>query len=116
MAGVFTNKINPDLENPSNALIWASMNVMPKFLGIIVLSGVLASAVSSATTFLSLIGSNIVLDIIRVKGERKQLLLGRVVILIVAIAVKIGHFWQFFGVFSMFFVTKNITKNCAKMP
>ena len=87
MAGVFTNKINPSLENPSSALIWASMNVMPKFLGIIVLSGVLASAVSSATTFLSLIGSNIVLDVMRVKGERKQLFFGRCVILVIAIII-----------------------------
>ncbi|MBR2953050.1 MAG: sodium:solute symporter family protein [Clostridia bacterium] len=84
MAGVFTNKINPDLENPSNALVWASMNIMPKFLGIMVLSGVLASAISSATTFLSLIGSNITMDILNVKDERKQLLFGRLTIVIVA--------------------------------
>ncbi len=87
MAGVFINKINPNLENPSSALIWASMNVMPKFLGIIVLSGVLASAISSATTFLSLIGSNITLDIISIKEERKQLSYGKVIILIVAVII-----------------------------
>ena len=87
MAGVFMNKINPNLENPASALIWGSMNIMPSILGIIVLSGVLASGISSATTFLSLIGSNITKDVMNVKQERKQLFLGRLVILIVAIIV-----------------------------
>jgi sodium/pantothenate symporter len=75
------------LENSSNALIWASMNIMPKFLGIIVLSGVLASAISSATTFLSLIGSNITMDILQIKEERKQLRIGRIIILIVSVLI-----------------------------
>ncbi len=87
MAGVFTNKINPNLENPSSALIWASMNIMPSILGVIVLSGVLASAISSATTFLSLIGSNITKDVMNVKTEKKQLLYGRIIILIVAVFI-----------------------------
>jgi sodium/pantothenate symporter len=63
------------------------MNVMPKFLGIIVLSGVLASAISSATTFLSLIGSNITMDILHIKNERKQLISGRLTIVIVATVI-----------------------------
>lgn len=87
MAGVFTNKINPNLEEPSRALIWASMHIMPKILGVIVLSGVLASAISSATTFLSLIGSNITKDVIKIKEERKELFLGRIIILVVAIII-----------------------------
>lgn len=87
MAGVFTNKINPNLENPSNALIWASTNIMPSILGIIVLSGVLASGISSATTFLSLIGSNITKDFMNVKEERKQLVLGKIIVVIVAIII-----------------------------
>ena len=87
MAGVFTNKINPNLENPSSALIWASMNIMPSVLGIVVLSGVLASGISSATTFLSLIGTNITKDIMDIKEERKQLTLGRIAILVVAIII-----------------------------
>lgn len=87
MAGVFTNKLNPGMENPSEALIWASMNIMPKFLGIIVLSGVLASGVSSATTFLSLISSNISNDIIVIKNERKKLFFGRLTVLSVGVII-----------------------------
>ena len=87
MAGVFINKINPGMAEPSKALIWASMNVMTPILGIIVLSGVLASGISSATTFLSLIGSNISNDILKVKDEKKKLLVGRGVILAVAVII-----------------------------
>ena len=87
MAGVFTQKLNPGMEAPSQALIWASMNVMPSLLGIIVLSGVLASGISSATTFLSLISSNIMNDMIEIKDERKKVFYGRVAILIVALII-----------------------------
>ncbi|MDO5703101.1 MAG: sodium:solute symporter family protein [Lachnospiraceae bacterium] len=87
MAGVFTQKLNPGMETPSHALIWASMNIMPTFLGIIVLSGVLASGISSATTFLSLISSNIMNDILQVKDESKKVLYGRISILIVAVII-----------------------------
>ncbi len=87
MAGVFTQKLNPGMETPSHALIWASMNLMPAILGIIVLSGVLASGISSATTFLSLISSNIMNDIITVKDEKKKVLYGRISVLIIGIII-----------------------------
>lgn len=83
MAGVFTQKLNPGMEMPSQALIWASMKVMPTILGIIVLSGIVASAVSSATTFLSLIGSNIMNDIFKINNDKKKLLYGRIALLII---------------------------------
>lgn len=87
MAGVLTNKLNPGMEAPSQALIWASMNAMPALLGIVVLSGVLASGISSATTFLSLVGSNITNDILKIKDDRKNLLYGRLAILAVAVII-----------------------------
>ena len=87
MAGVFTQKLNPGIEAPSHALIWASMSIMPAVLGIIVLSGVLASGISSATTFLSLISSNIMNDIVTVKNERRKVLYGRIAVLIVGVII-----------------------------
>ena len=84
MAGVFIQKINPGMESASHALIWASMEVMPKILGVVVLSGVLASAISSATTFLSLVSSNITKDIAKIKDERKQVVYGKWIAIIVA--------------------------------
>lgn len=87
MAGVFTQKMNPGMEAPSQALIWASMNVMPSILGIVVLSGVLASGLSSATTFLSLIGSNIINDVVKIKNEKRKLIYSRITLLIVAVII-----------------------------
>ena len=87
MAGVFTQKLNPGMEQPSHALIWASMNIMPTLLGIIVLSGVLASGISSATTFLSLISSNIMNDILKVKNERRKVLYGRISVLVIGVVI-----------------------------
>lgn len=87
MAGVFTNKLNPGMSAPSEALIWASMNAMPAILGIVVLSGVLASGISSATTFLSLIGSNITNDVINIKNQKRSLLYGRITILAFGIII-----------------------------
>lgn len=87
MAGVFTQKINPGMEEPSQALIWASMNIMPSVLGIVVLSGVLASGLSSATTFLSLIGSNIINDVVKIKNEKRKLIYSRITLLIVAVII-----------------------------
>lgn len=87
MAGVFTNKLNPGMATPSEALIWASMNVMPKLLGIIVLSGVLAAGISSATTFLSLIGSNIANDILKIEPGKGSLFYGRLIILLVGVVI-----------------------------
>ncbi len=87
MAGVFTQKMNPGMKAPSQALIWASMNVMPSILGIVVLSGVLASGLSSATTFLSLIGSNIINDVVKIKNEKRKLIYSRIALLIVAVII-----------------------------
>ena len=87
MAGVFTQKMNPGMEQPSHALIWASMNIMPTILGIIVLSGVLAAGISSATTFLSLISSNIMNDMLNVQDDRKKVSYGRIAVLIVGVII-----------------------------
>ena len=87
MAGVFVNKLNPGMAEPSQALIWASMNVMPRILGIIVLSGVLAAGISSATTFLSLIGSNIANDILKIEDNGKRLLAGRISVVLVGAVI-----------------------------
>lgn len=87
MAGVFCHKLNPGMEDPSQALIWASMNVMPKLLGIVVLSGVLAAGISSATTFLSLIGSNIANDVLTIKDDRNRLAAGRISVAAVGLII-----------------------------
>lgn len=85
MAAVTVNLYHPEMESASHVLIWASMNVLPTFLGVLLLTGVLAAGISSATTFLSLIGTSVANDIKWKNGN--TVLIGRVAMLVVSIIV-----------------------------
>ena len=86
MAAVMVNITNPGLKDSSYVLIWAAMNLMPKLLGVILLTGVLAAGISSATTFLSLVGASFANDVVRTKEEYK-IGLGRIAMVIVSVVV-----------------------------
>lgn len=76
MAAVMVNIANPYLKDSSYVMIWASMNLLPKVLGVVLLTGILAAGISSATTYLSLIGSTIANDMIQ-HGSRGSVRIGR---------------------------------------
>lgn len=103
IAAVTVNIFNPELPNGSYVLIWASINVLPKALGVILLTGVLAAGISSATTFLSLIGSSVANDIYKGKGDsirvgRIGMLIACAIVLVLAIFNPPQIFWiMFFG-------------------
>lgn len=101
IAAVMVLRVNTDL-TPSHVLVWASMNLMPKLLGVVLLTGILSAGISSATTFQSLIGLSVSNDIIKtlnaekgkiLRGEEKDLMdrkainIGRITMIIVAIIV-----------------------------
>lgn len=85
MAAVAVNLYKPELESASHVMIWASMNVLPLFLGVLLLTGVLAAGISSATTFLSLVGSSVANDICRGKG--RPIRIGRITMLVTSVIV-----------------------------
>ncbi len=89
MMSIFVHCFKPELESNSHVLIWASMNLLPKILGVIVLTGVLAAGISSATTFLSLIGASVSNDLAgeRLKKRWNPIRLGQIVMAIVSIIV-----------------------------
>ena len=62
MGGVI-NLGMPDIEPPDSAMIWASRNMLPEVLGALMLAGITAAALSSASTFLSLVGFSVSNDI-----------------------------------------------------
>lgn len=82
MAAILIHRFQPDLESSSHVMIWAAMNVMPTFLGVILLIGVLSAGISSATTFLSLIGASVSNDIFipeaDEKNDRKSIRIGQI--------------------------------------
>ena len=47
---------DPNIDPPESATIWASLTMMPEILGALMLAGIMAAVLSSASTFLSLVG------------------------------------------------------------
>jgi len=85
IAAVFVNLENPNLEDTSKVMIWASMNMMPKILGVILMTGILAAGISSATTFLSLVGASVANDVL--VNKKNKIAIGRVTMVIVSAIV-----------------------------
>lgn len=86
---VFVYKINPDLV-PSQSITWAAMNIMPKLVGVILLTGILAAGISSASTFLSLCGFSLTNDILKLDKNtdvKKQLKISRYGMIVVSLVV-----------------------------
>lgn len=62
-AGGLMNLANPEISPSETVLIWAAQSIVPEFLGALLLAGIVAAALSSASTFLSLVGFSISNDI-----------------------------------------------------
>lgn len=86
IAAVFVNIKNPEIADTSKVMIWASMNIMPKVLGVILMTGILAAGISSATTFLSLVGSSVANDVLT-KSKMNKITIGRLTMIIVSAIV-----------------------------
>ena len=63
-AAATVNLISPDISPPESTMIWVSMNLLPTVLGAVLICGVLAAGLSSASTFLSLVGFSVSHDIL----------------------------------------------------
>lgn len=104
MAPAMMNIKKPVLESSAQIWIWTSMNYLPEILGVIMLTEILAAGISSATTFLSLIGASFANDIICV-NEKRSINTGRIIMIIVSVLVFLiavqnspAIFWiMFFG-------------------
>jgi sodium/pantothenate symporter len=69
LCGAAINLGNPGISPADTAMIWAAQNLMPKLAGVILMSGILAAGLSSATTFLSLVGFSASNDIVKQEGR-----------------------------------------------
>ena len=87
LTSVAVINIYPGMEDPQRVQIWAAFNVMPKLVGTLLLAGIMAAGLSSASTFLSVIGFSITTDIfpIEFKNDKQQLFVSRVVMLVVGV-------------------------------
>jgi sodium/pantothenate symporter len=87
--GAMINLRAPDIDPPDSAMIWASLNMLPTMLGALMLAGITAAALSSASTFLSLVGFSVSNDIglHRDSGQAETLRFSRLMMLVAGGAV-----------------------------
>lgn len=61
--------INPDITPAETVFVWAAQNILPTWLGVVVLSGIVAAGMSSCSTFLSLVGFSLSHDLFEISGS-----------------------------------------------
>lgn len=102
LSGAAINLGNPGIKPTEGAMIWAAQNLMPTLAGVLLMAGIMAAALSSATTFLSLVGFSASNDILQrtTTDDRRMLRLSRlsmlgigVIALALAFAVPPRIFW-----------------------
>ena len=83
--------LKPDIDPSNNAMIWAALNAMPTFFGAMLLAGIVAAGLSSASTFLTLVGFAISNDVIdeSMASDETRLRASRITIFLVGIATLI---------------------------
>ncbi len=62
-AGGFINLAKYDIDPSETVMLWAAQNLVPPLLGALLLAGIVAAALSSASTFLSLVGFSVSNDL-----------------------------------------------------
>ena len=92
LGGATINVFNPDIVPSETAFIWAARNVLPVWLGVIVVTGIVAAGLSSASAFLALIGFSAAHDIAPAfsrgeRDERSSLRFSRAVMLVLGLVV-----------------------------
>jgi sodium/pantothenate symporter len=98
-AGGLMNVAKTDITPSETVLIWAARSIVPEMLGAILLAGIIAAALSSASTFLSLVGFSISNDIGRkplaftVNATRRIMLITSLVVLVSCYFFPPNIFW-----------------------
>ncbi|GAB5413023.1 MAG: sodium:solute symporter family protein [Congregibacter sp.] len=70
-AGGLINLANYHIEPSETVMLWAAKNLVPPLLGALLLAGIVAAALSSASTFLSLVGFSVSNDLASHTGPIK---------------------------------------------
>ncbi len=103
------------LEKASHIIIWVCRNVAPTVLGVVMVTGILAAGISSATTFLSIISSAVANDLVHIEDDKKKLTFGRIAVLVAAVAVMIFALMGVENVFWIMFLGATVVA-CSWLP
>lgn len=109
------NIFNPVLESQSHIIVWVATNLVPTVLGVLMLTGILAAGISSATTFLSIISSAVANDLLDVRDDRKKVRIGRITILVAAAIVMLLAYFNPPQVFWIMFLGATVVA-CSWLP
>jgi Na+/proline symporter len=90
--GGIVNLVKTDITPSETVLVWAARNLVPEFLGALVLAGIMAAALSSASTFLSLVGFSASNDVVKRK-KALDLRAIRIIMMFVGIVVLFASFY-----------------------
>ncbi|MBT8062986.1 MAG: sodium:solute symporter family protein [Xanthomonadales bacterium] len=110
-AGAVINLSNPAIDPPHEVMIFAARNLLPSLVGALLLAGIMAAALSSASTFLSLVGFSVSNDVFahRSMGDEQMLRLSRLmmlavglVVLMIAFVTPVDLFWLTYFVGTLF--------------
>ena len=110
-AAVTVNLSDPAIVPKERALVWAALNIIPPLFGALVIAGLVAAALSSATTFLSLTGFNVSNDILQFKHtkpenklrfSRQMMFVVSIIALVVCLSIEQQLFWLTYFAGTMF--------------
>ena len=90
--GGLINLANPGIAPSETVMIWAAKNLVPDFLGALLLAGIMAAALSSASTFLSLVGFSVSNDIVKRK-KKLTLRTTRILMLTTGVVILVASFY-----------------------
>lgn len=90
--GGIVNLVKSDITPSETVLVWAARNLVPEFLGALVLAGIMAAALSSASTFLSLVGFSASQDVVK-REKELDLRSTRIIMMIVGSVVLLASFY-----------------------
>ena len=90
--GGLVNLVKTDITPSETVLVWAAKNLVPEFLGGLVLAGIMAAALSSASTFLSLVGFSASNDVVK-REKALDLRSIRVIMMMVGVVVLLASLY-----------------------
>lgn len=95
-AGAVVNLSNTGIEPAEEVMIFAALNLLPELLGALMLAGIMAAGLSSASTFLSLVGFSVSNDFVRhdAVDDKRMLIISRMTMLTVGVLILIIAFFS----------------------
>nr|WP_239544198.1 sodium:solute symporter family protein [Virgibacillus halotolerans] len=89
------SSINPDINPTEQVFIWSAINILPTSIGVLALTGIMAAALSSCSTFLQLIGNSVAHDLsFKKKSDKSALKFSRLSMIGASIVIFIITLWQ----------------------